>query len=71
MTKEITVPALLEVRLDNGEVAFCHIDRILASPDLQSRLLSADKRKFKRAVDKLRKHGMLDEIPYIGPLGGR
>jgi hypothetical protein len=71
MTKEISVPAFLEIRLDNGEAAFCHLDRILAPPNLQSKLLSADKRKFKRAVDKLRKSGMLEEIPYIGPPGAK
>ena len=71
MQAKITIPAFLEYRNDAGEDDWAPFDKIAASPGLHGRLRPGSKRKFRNAIDKLRKHGMLSEIPYIGPPDGR
>ncbi len=65
MPKTITYPAFLEVRTANGETAFASTEKVLASVELQS--VVVDKRKLARIREKMRKNGLLYDVPYVGP----
>jgi hypothetical protein len=55
----------LEVRNSDGSTAFVSTDDVLRSPALQKNCI--EKRVLRGIINKVRKHGMSYEVPYIGP----
>jgi hypothetical protein len=63
--KSVACPALLEYRESDGRTVFYEFQKVLLLPDLQRRCI--DKRRLGGAPARLRKAGLLKEVPYIGP----
>ena len=67
--KTILLPAFLECRPAEGEgrTIWHGFSEVAKSPDLQKRCVAVDKRRFRSAINRLRKAGRLYEVPYVGP----
>lgn len=64
-TKQISVAMLWAIRNDDGSQAYVTFDELAKDPAKQGRVVQ--KRRFRKAVDRLKAHGCIEVIPYIGP----